>query len=77
MAYSPTNWQTGDLITADAMNKLEQGIVSAETTAATQQNLGMVKQGAFVANAAGDTPTQAEFNALLASLTAAGILASS
>ena len=25
MAYTPTTWETGDLITAEKMNKLEQG----------------------------------------------------
>ena len=26
MAYTPTQWNTGDVITADKMNKLEQGV---------------------------------------------------
>ena len=26
MAYTPTNWQDGDVITAEKMNKLEQGV---------------------------------------------------
>ena len=26
MAYTPTEWKTGDTITADLMNKLEQGV---------------------------------------------------
>lgn len=26
MAYTPTTWETGDLITAEKMNKLEQGV---------------------------------------------------
>ena len=26
MAYSPTTWQDGDVITAEKMNKLEQGV---------------------------------------------------
>lgn len=26
MAYTPTNWNTGDIITADLLNKLEQGV---------------------------------------------------
>lgn len=28
MAYTPTNWQTGDTITAEKLNKMEQGIAS-------------------------------------------------
>lgn len=27
MSYTPTNWSTGDTITASALNKIEQGIV--------------------------------------------------
>ena len=43
--------------------------------AATRSTPGLVKQAAPVAGAAGDTPTKAEFNALLTALQAAGILA--
>ena len=28
MAYTPTNWQTGDTITAEKLNKLENGVAS-------------------------------------------------
>nr|DAR60052.1 MAG TPA: Head fiber protein [Caudoviricetes sp.] len=140
MAYEPTTWNDGDLITAEKMNKLEQGVkneqvgtpgaaagfgtptatVDANTgtpevtvtasgpdtakvfafafknlkgakgdpgqkgdpgptytlPAATEEALGGVKQAAAVADAAA-APTQEEFNALLTSLRAAGILASS
>ncbi|MFS8079934.1 head fiber protein [Serratia marcescens] len=44
--------------------------------AASPSVVGGVKQGAAVANAAA-APTQAEYNALLASLRAAGIIATS
>lgn len=30
MAYQPTNWQTGDYITASKLNNIEQGIVSGQ-----------------------------------------------
>ena len=39
--------------------------------AATTEKAGLVKQGAAVADAAGETPTKEEYNALLASLPAA------
>ena len=29
MAYTPTEWQCGDTITADKLNKLEQGVANA------------------------------------------------
>ena len=155
MAYTPTTWNNGDLITAEKMNKLEQGVqneqvgpqgpagkdgatgatgpagasagfgtptatVDANTgtpsvtvsasgpdtakvfafafknlkgakgdpgeqgpagpsytlPAATTSALGGVKMAAAVADAAA-APTMEEFNGLLASLRAAGILASS
>lgn len=31
MTYIPTNWQTGDIITAEKLNKAEQGIAAATT----------------------------------------------
>ena len=31
MAYNPTVWETGDLITSAKLNKMEQGILDAET----------------------------------------------
>lgn len=30
MAYTPTNWQDGDIITAEKLNNLEQGIAANE-----------------------------------------------
>lgn len=44
---------------------------------ATRTQRGIVLQGAHVPNAAGATPTKAEFDALLTSLRNAGVLASS
>ena len=32
MSYTPTSWNTGDTITAAAMNKIENGIASAEAS---------------------------------------------
>lgn len=29
MAYTPTNWQTGDVITAEKLNKLEGGVADS------------------------------------------------
>lgn len=31
MSYTPTNWKRGDVITADKLNNIEQGIVNAGT----------------------------------------------
>lgn len=44
--------------------------------AATATTAGLVKMAANVAAAAGDAPTKAEFDALIAALIAAGIMAS-
>ena len=32
MAYEPTNWQTGDVVTAEKLNKLENGVVSGNSS---------------------------------------------
>ena len=48
----------------------------ATGTVATASKAGMVKQGAYVADAA-SSPTKAEFNALVKSLKDAGIISSS
>ena len=98
MAYTPTTWTDGDIITAEKLNKLEQGVQNEQVgpagpqgpkgetgpqgpagpsyvlPAATTAALGGVKMAAAVADAAA-APTQTEFNALLTSLRAAGILA--
>lgn len=29
MSYTPTNWQTGDIITAEKLNKLENGVIDS------------------------------------------------
>ena len=58
----------GEVITPMAPDFLPQ---------ATQTTYGAIKKAAHVPNAAGDTPTAAEFNALLKSLRDAGILATS
>lgn len=44
-------------------------------TAATADTLGLVKQGAAVADPVGDAPTAAEYKALLDALRGAGIIA--
>lgn len=31
MAYNKTTWQTGDIVTADKLNNLEQGVANAQT----------------------------------------------
>jgi hypothetical protein len=52
-------------------------LVDGKYTAAnaTSATAGLVKQAAKVAAAAGDAPTKAEFDALIASLVTAGIMA--
>lgn len=86
MAYEPTVWKDGDVITAEKMNKLEQGVKNEQVgpqgpsytlPAANKTTLGGVKQAALVAEAVGENVTKAEFKALLDALKAAGIMASS
>ena len=78
MAYDPTTWTTGDTITAEKMNHLEQGIANEQV--GPQGPKGETgPAGATGAAAVADVaaaPTMEEFNGLLASLRTAGILAS-
>lgn len=76
MAYTATTWNTGDLITAEKLNHLEQGVAaaSAATAAATTETAGVVKQIANIAQLSGE-PTQSDFNDLLTALQTAGIMA--
>lgn len=39
MAYNPTTWQTGDTITATAMNKIENGIANAGSALVVQATI--------------------------------------
>ena len=50
------------------------GGAAAAPAAATKTAAGVVKQAANVAVAAGEAPTKAEFDALIAALVAAGIM---
>lgn len=91
MAYEPTTWNNDDVITAEKLNKLEQGVKNEQVgpagpagpagpsytlPAASKTTLGGVKQAALVAEAAGENVTKAEFKALLDALKAAGQMAS-
>ena len=70
---------------ANVKNYTEQGgektVIGGELVIASGGKLKLgsteLKQGAAVADAAGDAPTAAEFKALLDSLRAAGVIASS
>lgn len=76
MAYETNTWNNGDTITAEKLNHLEQGVASASqpVPAATTQAAGVVKQAAAVSDLS-STPTQGDFNGLLAALRAAGLMA--
>lgn len=52
-----------------------EGLPAPTIPDASTTTKGLVKQGVFVADAAGEVTTAAEFNALLASLMDAGIIA--
>ena len=73
MAYEPNTWSTGDTITAEKLNHLEQGVATSQQVATTQAP-GLVKQATAISDLSA-TPTQGDFNGLLAALRAAGIMA--
>lgn len=66
--------KTGQAADAKAVGDALAGKV-ANTTAATTAALGLVKQAASVAAAAGEAPTKAEFDGLITALKNAGIMA--
>ena len=80
MAYEPNTWNTGDTITAEKLNHLEQGVAFADSAAAgakaaaTTSTAGVVKQIAHIEDLSA-APTQGDFNGLLAALRTAGIMA--
>lgn len=66
--------QEGQAADAKAVGDALAGKV-ANTAAATTAALGLVKQAASVAAAAGEAPTKAEFDSLITALKNAGIMA--
>lgn len=68
--------QTGQAADAKAVGDALSQKVS-NTTAASVETLGLVKQAANVEEAAGETATKAEFDALIKVLKDAGIMANS
>lgn len=50
MSYEPTNWQTGDIITAEKLNKLEQGVSSGSGGQYTAYDLSMISDEDAIAS---------------------------
>ena len=53
MAYSPTTWNTNDVITKDKLNKMEQGIVSASKLSGTDIDTDKDWNGKNITNVGG------------------------
>lgn len=49
MSYTPTEWRTGDLITAEKLNNMEAGIVEAIENAVSVEPLSVNRNGQFSA----------------------------
>lgn len=80
MAYSKKTWSNEETITDAALNNIENGIEAVDKAIpnnATKSKAGRVKQVTLVPDASGENVTKEEFNALLAALKTAGIMASS
>lgn len=80
MAYSKKTWIDDEVITKEALNNIENGIANVEKAIpsnASTSKAGIVKQASKVAEAVGEAPTKAEFDALISSLVTAGIMKSS
>ena len=39
MSYTPTNWQTGDVVTADKLNKIENGVANGGGVLILESNI--------------------------------------
>lgn len=65
MAYTPTEWQDGDVITAEKLNKIENGVATEKGPKGDKGDKG--DPGAKGADGYG---TKAEFDALAARVTA-------
>lgn len=72
MSYVPHVWKDGEIITAERMNALEEGVKNEQ---AGPQGPPGPKGETGKAGAAGENVTKAEFKSLLDSLKAAGIMA--
>ncbi len=88
MAYEPTTWNNDDVITAEKLNKLEQGVKNEQVgpagpsytlPAANKTTLGGVKQMALIADLSTETATDLKnkINAILAEMKKQGIMANS
>lgn len=85
MAYTPTTWNDGDVMTAEKMNKLEQGVKNEQVgpsytlPAANKTTLGGVKQMALIEDLSTETATDLKnkINAILAEMKKQGIMANS
>lgn len=68
MAYTKHTWQSGETITAEALNNIENGIAELDAAKITKQ--------AAIADAAGSDEKE-KINAILAALRSAGVIAAS
>lgn len=81
MAYSPTEWKDGDLITAELMNKLEQGVANEQVGPAGPQGepgAGLTGSAAKITKLAGTEDAAqiaAKVNEMIDVLIARGISA--
>lgn len=63
------------VLTKKILDEMDAGIADAQKSEATTDTAGLVRQCQAVDQAAGETVTQAEFNALLSAMRAAGMMA--
>jgi hypothetical protein len=65
VAYSPTTWNTNDVITKDKLNKIEQGIVSASKLSGTDIDADKDWNGKSITNMKALTLTESSTPGLL------------
>ena len=83
MAYEPTEWKTGDVITAEKMNKLEQGVQNEQVGPQGPQGpagVGLTGEASAIAKLAGTEETAAiatKVNEVIDALIGRGVFAAS
>lgn len=76
MSYEPTVWSEGDFITADKLNKMEQGIKNEQVGPQGAAGAGLTGTATKITTLSTETPTDMKnkINEVITALIARGVL---